>query len=57
MYQFPDMAQKAFHLAINSNGAIIDAIHASASDRDVKFRTVANGAVHCPVNFVNIHMK
>ncbi|HNX04321.1 MAG TPA: DUF4838 domain-containing protein [Opitutales bacterium] len=44
-YQFPDMYEKAFHLAINSEGAIIDGIQKSASDRDITFETKAKYAI------------
>ena len=44
-YQFPDMYEKAFHLAINSEGAIVDGLQKSASDRDIAFATKAKWAV------------
>ena len=40
-YNYPDMAEKYYHLAINSNGEVIDAIQHSISKRDNSFNTRA----------------
>lgn len=44
-YNYPDMAEKYYHLAVNSNGEIIDAIQHSISKRDSSFKTKAKYAV------------
>ena len=44
-YQYPDMFEKAYHLAINPEGAIVDAIQKSTAERDRTFRTKAKVAV------------
>lgn len=44
-YQYPDMFEKSYHLAINPEGAIVDAIQKSTTERDRTFRTQAKWAV------------
>lgn len=44
-YNYPDMADKYYHLAINSKGGIVDARQISVSNRDTSFRTKAQYAV------------
>ena len=44
-YSYPDMAQAAWHLMINSKGQIIDALQKSTTDRDTSFATKAKWAV------------
>ncbi len=43
-YNYPDMAGKYFHLAINSNGEVISAIQHSIAKRDTSFKTKAKFA-------------
>ena len=44
-YNYPDMAGKYYHLAINHHGQIIDALQLAPSSRDSKFKTGAEYAV------------
>ena len=44
-YSYPDMADKYYHLAINSKGGLVDAKQISISSRDTAFRTAAKYAV------------
>ncbi|MBP5182238.1 MAG: DUF4838 domain-containing protein, partial [Lentisphaeria bacterium] len=44
-YNYPDMAEKYYHVVINSNGEKIDALQSSVSQRDTTFSTKAEYAV------------
>ncbi len=43
-YNYPDMAQKYYHLAINPYGEVISAYHKSFAQRDESFKTTAKFA-------------